>query len=501
MDRRGTGRGDEGVRGLTPPTHTIEPVTDEVAVVAWPLLVRERVSVFVEHHPRRTAMVLVAVLSGLFAVGFTITILSVSLDRIADDFGTDTSVATWVLTGPILTAGVVGPLAGKLADSLGRRRVFVWSLASTAVTAALIAVAPTIEALIGLRILAALLGAGVGPAAMALVMEEFPPSERVRAMGWWSLVGAGAPVLGVVAGGPIVEHVGWRVIFAVQAPVTVVAVVLAAVVLPHGVSRKRGRLDVGGALLLGAGVAALLVYLNRGQAWGWSSPQSLVVLLSAPLFLAAFVIHERRQAEPLIRLDYFRRRNVVAPVTSQAFANFAYMGSFVLTPQFLHRAFGYGETRIGLLSIARPIVFAVAAPLAARVTMRVRERNAAVIGSLLLVGSMIALSTLDPGASDLAVMASLALAGAGMGVAGPALSASVANAVDDRDLGVVNATQQAMVQVGIVAGIQVLATVQAAQEPNGLVASFSRAYWVAAAAALVAMVVAHLVRPTPRVET
>ncbi len=478
-------------------TASLEPVTDEVSVVAWPLLVRDRVSRYVEGHERRTTMVLVAVLSGLFAIGFTITILSVSLERIARDFDTDTSVATWVLTGPILTAGVVGPLAGKLADSLGRRRVFLWSLGGSAVTAALIAVAPSIEALIGLRVLAAFVGAGVGPAAMALVMEEFAPSERVRAMGWWSLVGAGAPVLGVVAGGPIVEQVGWRVIFAVQAPVTVIAVVVAALVIPSGVSRPRGRLDVGGAVLLGSGVASMLVYLNRGQTWGWGSPTALAVLAAAPLLLIAFVRYERRQVEPLISLDYFSRRNVVAPVASQALANFAYMGSFVMTPQFLHRAFGYGETRIGLLSIARPIVFAVAAPLAARVTMRVRERNAAVVGSLLLVASMVALAALRPGSSDAVIMASLALAGAGMGVAGPALSASVANAVDDRDLGVVNATQQAMVQVGIVAGIQVLATVQSALSPSaGLVGSFSRSYLTGALVAAGAVAMAALVRPT-----
>ena len=481
------------------------PGADEVSVLPWPALFRHRLARRVESSDRYEWWVLWTVLAGLFSVMFTITILAVSLPRIAADLHSDTTTLTWVITGPLLAFGVVGPLLGKAGDIWGQKRMFMLALSLTLVFAGLTAVAWNAGSLILFRVLGAGEGAATGPASMAMIMMVFRREERVKAMGFWSLIGAGAPVLGVVAGGPIVEHVSWRLIYVAQIPFTALALLAAAIILPgrdkvQG-DRIREPLDVPGVITVGLGTVSLLFALNRGPEWGWTSPGVVVAFALSPLMLAAFVLVERRARAPLIPLDYFRRRNFAFPIGVQFFSNFAYMGSFILTPLFLKGAFHYGETKIGLLSIARPLSFSLTAPVAGYLAVRWGERLAAIVGCAFVVASMLAWSQVDPGASNWAVMGALALAGVGLGVSSPSMAASVANAVDEENLGIAGAAQQLLTQVGIVAGIQLAETIQAArQHAVGVVQSYHEAYLLAGAACVLGLVCALFVRSAERGE-
>jgi MFS family permease len=275
--------------------------------------------------------------------------------------------------------------------------------------------------------------------------------------------------------------------------------VLAAVILPGTDRGERQPLDLPGALALAASVTSLLFGLNRGPAWGWDHPGVVAAFAFSPLAMAVFIVIERRAPFPLMPLAWFARRNFSVPIAVQFFLNFAYMGSFILTPLFLAEAFGYGETRIGLLTIARPLSFSLSAPVAGYLAVRLGERTAAVSGTLLVCASAAVWQTVGPESADVAVMAALALAGVGLGVALPSMAASVANAVEDTHLGIAGAAQQLITQVGIVAGIQIAQTVQAARERDaGLVASYHQAYLLAGLVAALGLVAAVFVRRTPR---
>jgi EmrB/QacA subfamily drug resistance transporter len=481
------------------------PGAEEVVVVPWPVLFRRRVAHRVEQSDRYRWWVLWTVLAGLFSVGFTITILAVSLPKIASDLHSDTTTLTWVITGPLLAFGVVGPLLGKAGDIWGQKRMFCFALMLTLVFAGLTAVAWNAGSLILFRVLGAGEGAATGPASMAMIMMVFPREDRVKAMGWWSLIGAGAPVLGVVAGGPIVEHFSWRLIYVAQIPFTMVALAVALIILPGRdkvqPNRIRQPLDVPGVVTLGIGVTALLFAMNRGPEWGWTNPGVVVAFALSPLFLFAFVFNERRSPAPLLPLDYFRRRNFAFPIGVQFFSNFAYMGSFILTPLFLKQAFHYGETKIGLLSIARPLSFSLTSPAAGYLAVRWGERRAAIAGCAFVISSMVAWSTVGPGSSNLAVMGSLMLAGIGLGISSPSMAASVANAVDEENLGIAGAAQQLITQVGIVAGIQLAETVQASRQHTvGLVRSFQQSYLLAGAVCVLGLLCALFVRSAERGE-
>ena len=491
--------GESGDRGQRVPIEA--PGADEVVVVPWPLLFRERVVQRIKDGDNERWWVLWTTLAGLFSVGFTITILTVSLPRIAADLHSDTATLTWIITGPLLAFGVVGPALGKAGDIWGQKRVYLLGLTGAIVFAGLTALAWNAASLITFRVLGAAEGAATGSASMALIMRAFPEGDRVKAMGWWSLVGAGAPVLGVVAGGPIVEHVSWRLIFVAQVPLTLMALLLAAVILPDTGRGERQPLDLPGALALAGSDTSLLFGLNRGPVWGWDHPGVVVAFACAPLAMAAFIAIERRAPFPLMPLAWFARRNFSVPIAVQFFLNFAYMGSFILTPLFLKEAFGYGETRIGLLTIARPLSFSLSAPVAGYLAVRLGERTAAVTGTLCVCASAAVWQTVGPGSADVAVMAALALAGVGLGVALPSMAASVANAVEDNHLGIAGAVQQLITQLGIVAGIQIAQTVQAAREHEaGLVASYHQAYLLAGLVAALGLVAAVFVRRTPRAE-
>jgi len=152
----------------------------------------------------------------VFTVSFTITLLVVVLDTVATDLKSTVSVVSWSITAPMLAFAVIGPAFGKLGDLIGHKRVFVCGLLGAGIFAGLTALAPSAPMLILLRTLSAACGSATGPSAMAFTNRMYEPHERVRPLGMWSFVTAGAPVIGVVAGVPLVDLVGWRIIFLVQ---------------------------------------------------------------------------------------------------------------------------------------------------------------------------------------------------------------------------------------------------------------------------------------------
>jgi predicted MFS family arabinose efflux permease len=284
----------------------------------------------------------------------------------------------------------------------------------------------------------------------------------------------------------------------VQAPLCFIGFLVSRRLLPDTGRGERSAFDGAGAALLGLGVTSLLFAINRGTAWGWSDPKVIAALVAGPVLLGVFLFVESKVQSPLLPLSWLRRRNLVAPITSQTLANFAYMGGFILTPVLLEDGLGIATATVGLLIIARPLAFAVAAPAAGHVTMRVGERVSGVSGAVIVAASMVLLAAIGMGTTYWFIAVALALSGIGLGISSPALGATVANAVRDDELGTAGALQQLMTQVGAVVGVQVMQGVQQATEGSGLIASYGYAYYVGGAVALLGAVCALAVRPLAR---
>ncbi len=488
-------------------------------VVPWPLLFRHRIHRRVAGSERYQWWVLWTVLAGLLSVNITFTVFVVALPKVAEQLHTTVSTLTWTSTAPLLAFGVAAPVLGKLGDLRGYRKLYLWGLCGAAVSVVLTASAPTAGILIAARLFDGVQGAATGAASMALVLQVFSHEDRVKAMGWWALVGAGGPVLGVTIGAPIIQYFGWRALFWGELPLMAVAAVLAVVVLPGrhrsveggpGGSGPEGsaavsgpgpwsELDWMGSWTLAVAVTAGLLALNEAPTWGPAGPATLAVAgLSAAAFVV-FVVHERRTPRPLIPLRYFRMRNFVFPLGARSLTNFSYMGGFFLFPILMERIYHYSETRAGLESTARPLLFSLTAPVAGYAAVKVGERLLVVVGALTLTGSMVVFTQLGSQPSQAVILAALALSGVGIGLATPTTVSSSSNEVAPDEFGVMSAAQQLITQIGVVAGIQVMVTVQASAHGGvGSLDSFHRAYAVGAVVAVLAGVSGFFMRDTPR---
>ncbi|MHB8437564.1 MAG: MFS transporter [Acidimicrobiales bacterium] len=458
--------------------------------------------------------VLWVVLSGLLATNMLFTVFVVALPQVAQGLHTTVATITWVVTGPMLAFGVAAPMVGKASDLFGHRRTFLFGLSLEVAVAALSATAPSAGVLIAARILGGLVGASVGASSMALVLSVFDPRERVKALGFWSLVGAGGPVIGVAVGGPVIQLFGWRWLFVMEMPVLVVSALLATTVLParaagrRRVARGELVLDYAGALSIAACVGAYLFALNRGPVWGWTSPGVFVALAVSVLAGLSFWRAERRSPEPVFPLHYLRRRNFVFPIISMSVSNFAYIGGFFLAPLLLEEVYGYAhdQSAVGLLSLPRPITFSLIAPVAGYVSVRIGERTSALVGTCAVVASMGVFALTGQSTGLVLVEVAFVLSGIGLGVGQPSLAASVANEFPPEDLGAASASQQLMNQLGTVSGIQVMQTVQASAArgrsgAHALLSSFHLAFLLGGAVALVGVFTAAMTRSTNRITT
>jgi MFS family permease len=498
--------------------------TEATVELRWPALLRRRVTARAERSPRYRWWSLGALLAGLLSLNITFTVFVVALPTVRNDFHTNFSVLTWASTGPLLAFGIAAPFFGKAGDLFGHRRLYLFGLVGAMVSAVLTATAPDVGMLLFARALDGVQGAATGTASMALILQLFEPEERVKALGWWSLVGAGGPVLGVTLGSPVIQYFGWRTLFWGQLVLLVIAACVVAVLLP---SRRRAHgglatepprgdragspwegMDWVGSWSLAAAVTAAMLVLSIGPIVGWSSIGVIASGVAAVVMAAIFVRRELTFATPLLPTRYLRRRNFMFPMVTKGFSSFAYFGGFFLFPLLMEQVYGYSVSQVGFVSVARPLIFAISAPIAGYMTVRIGERSATLAGAGALFCSMVVFALLSPSAGLWLILIALALSGFGMGVSQPATSSSMSNELDESEYGVMSAAQLLATQVGEVAGIQMVLTLQESvsrhaglenvHHSTALLHSFQVAFWVATGVAGLGVVSALFIRPMVR---
>jgi EmrB/QacA subfamily drug resistance transporter len=406
--------------------------------------------------------VLVAVCSGVFASGLTVTALTTAVPFIRRDFGTSLAAITWVVSAPFLFRSIFVPGFGKVADQVGRRRTWIVGFAVSTFASLACGFAPSVGLLIVFRAVAAIGSAAVVPSSLALIAVEFAPEERVKAFGWWSATTALAPVVGVILGGLVVEAFGWRWLFFGQFPFGVLALALGAAVLRES-RGDRAPFDYGGTVLSVLGLGGLILVLNRGPVgeWAWGSPQTAVVTLCSVASLVAFVAVERRVRSPILLVDLFRRRPFSAGVSANFLGNFAYMGGFFITSLMLAEPdlFGYHAGEVAWAVAPRAAALGLMGPVAGYLAARYGGRRMATLGMVLIGLSMIMLASLDAGAAYLWILPGLVISGFGLGLIGPPSVAAVTNEAASADLGAAGAAVNLGASFGSSMGIAVMQAV------------------------------------------
>ena len=418
--------------------------------------------------------------------------------------GTSLSSLSWVLNAyTIVFAAVLVP-AGRWADRIGRRRVFVAGLAAFGVGSLLCGLAPGVAALIAARVIQAI-GAGLMvPVSLSLLLAAVPARSRPQALGTWSALGALGAALGPVIGGSLVQ-LSWRWVFWINLPVAVAAIVLAVRVVPESKDdQARGRPDLIGAGLLAAAVGLMAFALVKAPDWGWGSVRFTGVLLASVACGAAMVARSRRHHSPVIELELLRSRTF-----SGAFAAsilyYAGFGAFVLSSvEFLTGVWHYSAVVAGLAIAPGPLMvlpFArIVAPRAA--AWLGGPGRVAVIGCVVNAGGQLLWYTqiqAQPAYLTHLLPAQL-LGGAGVGLTIPSLlaagSASLTPARFGTGSGILNTARQVGTVLGVAGLVAILAHVSHADPVpgyrNGLILII--AFFAAAGGTAAALLTA---RPAP----
>jgi MFS family permease len=446
------------------------------------------------------------VMLAVMAFGSLMTIVTVSLDEIATDLNSSRATLTWMITGLMLAVAVITPIAGKLGDIKGHRRMFLLGLAGGVVTTALSAIAWDATSMIIFRVLFGVTGAFVTPNGMALMMQAFGPTRRATAMGWYQFAMTGAPTIGLVVGGPMIDIVGWRWIFAAFAVVSTLALIVGYWKIRPTERQDGVSIDyLGAATLAGAVLAGLLALTRASQRIGsggpsaaLTDPTTLALVAASVAGLAAFIRVERRTPQPMLQLRYFSRRNFTMPMVSSAMVQFAYMGGFVVTPALLGSVYGYSVSAIALILAPRPGAFSLASPLGGYLATALGERRPIVAGSLCMVASMAAFAVAAQmtGSTGLAmIIGGLVLSGVSAGISQPAVASMIVGAVDDNDVGIANGMGQQMTMIGIVSGIQAMNVFLG---DNATTERFTATFVFGGIVAAVGAVAAFNARPTRR---
>ena len=286
-----------------------------------------------------------------FVTVFDATVINIAFPDLLQSFpSAPLHHLAWVVTGYAVAFAALLPSGGQVADAVGRARAFALGTGVFTVVSAACALAWSAEVLIGLRVLQGAAAALMVPAGLALLLGVVAPQRRAAALGIWGASGSLAAAAGPALGGIVVDTLGWRAIFVLNLPVGVAVVVgvrrgVAAATTPAGPRRWP---DPVGAVLLGAGLAGLVLALSRAGEWGWTDARTLALMLGGPLLLGAAAARSRGRQNPALELRLFESRGLAASSVGAAAVTGALFMWLLAGSLFLTSVWGYSVLEAGL---------------------------------------------------------------------------------------------------------------------------------------------------------
>ncbi|WP_082129629.1 MFS transporter [Mycobacterium haemophilum] len=438
-----------------------------------------------------TAVLLVAAF-GAFLAFLDSTIVNVAFPDIQRYFHSGISNLSWVLNAYNIVFAAFLVAAGKLADLMGRRRLFISGVVLFTVASGLCAAAGTTGQLIAFRVLQGIGAAVLVPASLGLVVEAFDAKRRAHGVNLWGAVGAIAAGLGPPVGGALVEALNWRWVFLVNLPLGVAAVLAARRVLVESRAAGRRRApDLRGAALLALALGLLTLGLIKGSDWGWGSVPTIGVLVAAAVALVGFVMSSRYHPAPLLDPALLRMRSFVASSVLTAIACVGFYAYLLTHVLFLNYVWGYSLLRAGLAVAPAAFIAAVVAGVLGRVADRHGYRLIITVGALFWAAGLLWYLKCVGSKPDFLGewLPGQILQGIGVGATFPLLgSAALAGLAAGGSYATASAVTGTIRQVGAVIGVALL-VVLIGTPAHGLTDEALRRGWAMAAICFVAVAV------------
>jgi EmrB/QacA subfamily drug resistance transporter len=457
-----------------------------------------RAAIFAEEN--RKWWTLGAVAFGLFMIMLDNTVVFVALSSIQSDLHISQSELEWVVNGYALTFAVLMLTGGKLADMLGRRRIFIVGLTIFTASSLACGLATGAGFLIGARVVQGVGAALMNPATLSIITATFPPRQRGTAIGIWVGVSAMALAIGPLIGGILTEQINWSWIFFINVPVGIAGIVVSRLFIDETRDEsEEQRLDLPGLISSAVGLFGLTYALIEGNNYGWGSPRILASFAVAVLGLATFVLLEHRQRVPMLDLSLFKNSTFAGANVTMLLVALAMFGVFFFNSLYLGQVLGYSPIQTGATFLPLTVLIVFVAPLAGRFSDTIGPRWLMGAGLVLLSASLLSFSTLGVDSSFWDIVPGLILGGFGMSLAMTPTTAAAMGSVPVDKAGVGSAVLNSMRQVGGSLGIALMGAIVASsvsvlptspEYPDQFVEGYHNALHVAAAIAIVGAVVA-----------
>jgi EmrB/QacA subfamily drug resistance transporter len=447
---------------------------------------------------KKSRLLLFVLLIAQMMVILDITAVNIALPSLASDLHLTGSNISWTITSYSLIFGSLLLFGGRAADLLGRRRMFLTGLGIFTASSFASAMAGTAGALFAARAGQGLGAAMLSPAALAIIMTAFQGNQRAKALAAWGAVGGAGAAIGVLVGGVLTEFTDWRMIFYVNLPVAAALAIAAMKIIPADTRKPRWKgLDLRGAVLATASLAAIVFAITQAEGAGWTSVQTHLFGLGGLVGLAAFAALERRTDTPLLRIERLADRAVGGGLFLMLAAAGSIFGLFLLNSLYLQNVLGWGALSTGLAFIPLALAAGIGAHASGHIVSKHGVRGPLAGAFLVAAAGMTLLAHVGENGSYVRdVLPGMLVAGLGLGVAVVSVSIAILTGAREEETGMISGLNSTGHELGGTVGIAIFSTIAAGsgaiagpQAASGIAHAFIAAGLLATVASLVALAV------------
>lgn len=414
------------------------------------------ISTNTEHNRK---LLLIGLIIAMFFSALDGTIVGTAMPKIVGDLG-GLSMMTWLTTAYLLTSTAVVPIAGKLADLLGRRGVYITGLIVFMAASALCGLAHNMTELIIYRGLQGIGGGIMMPMAMIVIGDLFTGKERAKFQGVFGGIYGLASVIGPQIGGWIVDNLNWKWVFYINLPVGIIATIFIALGLKSKKNTGPINFDIAGMFTMIVGVVSLLLALSLGgKDYDWNSWQIIGLFALAVVGLVSFVIVESKAKEPILPMHLFKNRTFVALSLIGFFMTIGMFGAITFVPFFMQGIIGVSATASGTIMTPMMISMIITSIIGGRLVYKIGVKPQIMAGMFIMAAGLFCLTTLDMNSSKLVATSYMAIIGLGLGLVMPTITLALQETFPKQELGVVTSSSQFFRSIGGTFGVTVLGAV------------------------------------------
>lgn len=404
-------------------------------------------------------MSLVVVIIGTFMAVLDSSIVNIAIPKMMTVFNASTDEIQWVLTGYMLTMGIVIPFTGYLSERFGSKTIYIFALIVFTVGSTLCGLANSTNTMIVARVIQAIGDGIIMPVGMAMILQVIPLEKRGLALGIYGISVLAAPAIGPTLSGYIVEYFNWRLIFTINIPIGVIAVTLGVLLLKETERRAPKSFDLFGGITAAFGLSNLLLGLNKVSSKGWTDPYVIGMLVVGFISMTIFVLIELKHQEPLLDLRTLKSFQFSLSLVIAIITQVAMMGAMFLMPIIMESLKGYSAMQTGMMMLPQAMVTGIMMPISGKLFDKYGAKEISIIGLTILAFFTYLLSRISLDTSATNIMLIMAFRGFGVGLCMMPSQTLGLNTIPQALLAKASALSNVVRQVAGSLGIAILTTV------------------------------------------